>query len=50
MQSAGFLATSLAAQSQAAARPATGIKTTLMLEMLKGSIDEEFELAAKAGF
>src|ERR1017187_9536974 len=50
MQSAGLLATSLAAQSQPAARPAIGIKTTLMLEMLKGSIDEEFELAAKAGF
>src|ERR1035438_4039658 len=50
MQSAGFLATSLAAQSQPAARPAIGIKTTLMREMLKGSIDEEFELAAKAGF
>jgi hydroxypyruvate isomerase len=50
MQSAGFLATSLAAQDRPAARPATGIKTSLMLEMLKGSIDEEFELAAKAGF
>jgi hydroxypyruvate isomerase len=50
MQSAGFLATSMAAQNRPAARPATGIKTSLMLEMLKGSIDEEFELAAKAGF
>jgi hydroxypyruvate isomerase len=50
MQSAGLLTTSLAAQGQPAAPAKTGIKTTLMLEMLKGSIDEEFELAAKAGF
>jgi hydroxypyruvate isomerase len=50
MQSTGLLATSLAAQSQPVARAGTGIKTTLMLEMLKGSIEEEFELAAKAGF
>jgi hydroxypyruvate isomerase len=50
MQSTGLLATSLAAQNQPAARARAGIKTTLMLEMLKGSIEEEFELAAKAGF
>ena len=50
MQSAGLLTTSLAAQGQPAAPAKTGIKTTLMLEMLKGSIDEEFELAAHAGF
>jgi len=50
MQSAGLLATGLAAQGQPAAPARTGIKTTLMLEMLKGSIDEEFELAAHAGF
>jgi hydroxypyruvate isomerase len=50
MQSAGLLATSLAAQDQPAAPARTGIKTTLMLEMLKGSIEEEFELAARAGF
>ena len=50
MQSAGLLTTSLAAQGQPAAPLRPGIKTTLMLEMLKGSIDEEFELAAHAGF
>jgi hydroxypyruvate isomerase len=50
MQSAGLLTTSLAAQGQPAAPAKTGIKPTLMLEMLKGSIDEEFELAAHAGF
>src|ERR1035437_4727327 len=50
MQSAGLLTTSLAAQGQPAAPAKIGIKTTLMLEMLKGSIDEEFELAAHAGF
>jgi hydroxypyruvate isomerase len=50
MQSAGLLTTSLAAQGQPAAPAKTGFKTTLMLEMLKGTIDEEFELAAKAGF
>jgi len=50
MQSTGLLATSLAAQNQPAARARAGIRTTLMLEMLKGSIEEEFELAAKAGF
>ena len=50
MQSAGLLTTGLAAQGQPAAPAKTGIKTTLMLEMLKGSIDEEFELAAHAGF
>ncbi len=50
MQSAGFLATNLAAQNQPAAPARAEIKTTLMLEMLKGSIEEEFELAARAGF
>ena len=50
MQSAGLLATGMAAQGQPAAPAKTAIKTTLMLEMLKGSIDEEFELAAHAGF
>jgi hydroxypyruvate isomerase len=50
MQSAGLLTTSLTAQGQPAAPLRPGIKTTLMLEMLKGSIDEEFELAAHAGF
>jgi hydroxypyruvate isomerase len=50
VQSAGFLATNLAAQNRAAAPARTGVKTTLMLEMLKGSIAEEFELAAQAGF
>jgi hydroxypyruvate isomerase len=50
MQSAGLLTTSLAAQGQPAAPAKAGIKPTLMLEMLKGSIDEEFELAAHAGF
>jgi hydroxypyruvate isomerase len=50
MQSAGLLTTSLAAQGQPSAPAKTGMKTTLMLEMLKGSIDEEFNLAAKAGF
>jgi hydroxypyruvate isomerase len=50
MQSAGLLATSLAAQNQPVAPARTGIKTTLMLEMLNGSIEEEFELAARAGF
>jgi hydroxypyruvate isomerase len=50
MQSAGLLATGLAAQGQPTTPARTGIKTTLMLEMLKGTIDEEFELAANAGF
>jgi hydroxypyruvate isomerase len=50
MQSTGLLATSLAAQNQPVARARTGIRTTLMLEMLKGTIEEEFELAARAGF
>jgi len=50
MQSAGFLATSLAAQNQPVAPAKTGVKTTLMLEMLNGSIEEEFELAARSGF
>ena len=50
MQSAGLVATGLAAQAQPVAPARTGIKTTLMLEMLKGSIEEEFELAARAGF
>jgi hydroxypyruvate isomerase len=50
MQSAGLLTTSLAAQGQPAAPAKSVFKPTLMLEMLKGSIDEEFELAAHAGF
>ena len=50
VQSAGLLATSLAAQSQPTPPAKGGNKITLMLEMLKGSIEEEFELAARAGF
>jgi len=50
VQSAGLLATGLAARSQPPAPAQGAIKTTLMLEMLKGSIEEEFELAARAGF
>ncbi len=50
VQSAGLLATSLAAQSQPPPPAKDGNKITLMLEMLKGSIEEEFELAARAGF
>jgi hypothetical protein len=49
VQTAGFLATSLSAQTQPPSPAKAGIKTTLMLEMLKGSIEEEFELAARAG-
>jgi hydroxypyruvate isomerase len=50
VQSAGVLAAGLKAQGQPPA-PAKGAnKVTLMLEMLKGSIEEEFELAARAGF
>ncbi len=50
VQSAGLLATGLTAQSQPPAPAKGAIRTTLMLEMLKGSIEEEFELAAHAGF
>ncbi len=50
MQSAGLLATSLSAQTQPPSAAKAGIKAALMLEMLQGSIDEEFELAARAGF
>ena len=50
MQSAGLLATGLSAQTQPSSPAKTGIKATLMLEMLKGTIEEEFDLAAKAGF
>src|ERR1039458_3142478 len=50
IQSAGLLTTSLAAQGRPAAPAKSVFKPTLMLEMLKGSIDEEFELAAHAGF
>jgi hydroxypyruvate isomerase len=50
MQSAGLLATSLSAQAQPSAPAKAGNKVTLMLEMLKGTIEQEFELAAKAGF
>ncbi len=49
MQSAGLLATGLSAHAQPPS-PTAGIKATLMLEMLQGSIDEEFDLAARAGF
>ena len=50
VQTAGLAAVSLKAQAQPAPAAKSGIKTTLMLEMLKGSIEEEFELAAHAGF
>jgi hydroxypyruvate isomerase len=50
MQTAGLLATGLSAQTQPSSPVKDGNKTTLMLEMLKGTIEEEFELAAKAGF
>jgi len=50
MQSAGLLATSLSAQIQPPPPAKAGIRTTLMLEMLKGTIEEEFDLAARAGF
>jgi hydroxypyruvate isomerase len=50
VQSAGLLATGLTAPSQTPAPAKVAIKTTLMLEMLKGPIEEEFELAARAGF
>jgi hydroxypyruvate isomerase len=50
IQSAGLLATGLSAQAQTPSPAKTGNKATLMLEMLKGTIEEEFDLAAKAGF
>ena len=50
MQSAGLLTTSLAAQGQPTAPAKSVFKPTLMLEMLSGPIDQELELAAKAGF
>src|ERR1035437_830840 len=50
MQSTGLLTTSLAAQGQPAAPAKSVFKPALMLEMLQGSIDQELELAAKAGF
>ena len=50
MQSAGLLATRLSAQTQSPSPAQSPIKATLMLEMLNGSIEEEFELAARAGF
>lgn len=50
LQSAGLLATSLSAQTQPPSTAKAGNKATLMLEMLKGTIEEEIELAARAGF
>jgi hydroxypyruvate isomerase len=50
MQSAGLLATSLPAQAEPSSPERAAIKPTLMLEMLTGLIEEEFELAARAGF
>jgi hydroxypyruvate isomerase len=50
IQSAGLVATSLSAQTQPPSPARGGIKTTLMLEMLKAPIEEELELAARAGF
>jgi hydroxypyruvate isomerase len=50
IQSAGLAATSLSAHTQPPSPAPTGIKTTLMLEMLKAPIEEELELAARAGF
>lgn len=50
MQSAGLLATGLPAQAQPPSAAKAGNKATLMLEMLKGTIEQEFELAARAGF
>ena len=50
VQSAGFLATSLAAQNPPPSPAKGAYKITLMLEMLTGSIEQEFELAARAGF
>ncbi len=50
VQSAGLLATGLSAQTRPSAPAQGAIKTTLMLEMLKGTIEEELELASRAGF
>jgi len=50
MQSAGLLATGLSAQPQTGAPARAAIKPTLMLEMLQGSVEDEFDLAARAGF
>jgi hydroxypyruvate isomerase len=49
LETAGFLAATLETQAQSPSRSASKIKTTVVLDILGGTIDQQIEIAAKAG-